>query len=448
MLINVITPEIQELINSHDWKSLKEVLPGLEPVDTSDLIRSVSSTEDRVIIFRLLPRDLAADVFSEMDWDLQEDILSGMNNTQIRQILTELEPDDRTRFFEECPSEVTRKLIEFLPVDERKKTLELLGYPEYSVGRLMTPNYVAIKKNWTIKRSMEHIRKIGKNVENFDIVYVIDNQWKLLDAIELRSLILSDDDALVESIMDNTYVSLSAFEDQEKAVHYFEYYGLPILPVVDSEGVLLGSITFDDILEIAKEEATEDFHKTASVSPLETPYMQTKVLDFFKKRVGWLVALIFVNIISGFAMAHFEELIQAVTALVFFIPLIIDSGGNAGSQSSAMIIRAFATGEVHLKQWWEVVLKDLFVSMMLGLTMGLAVSLVGVYRGGFLMGISVALSMAAVVVTGSLLGTILPFILRVFKLDPATASSPLITSMADILGVIFFFSISQALIGL
>ncbi|MDI9386907.1 MAG: magnesium transporter, partial [Spirochaetota bacterium] len=240
----------------------------------------------------------------------------------------------------------------------------------------------------------------------------------------------------------------SAFEDQEKAVHYFEHYGLPILPVVDSEGVLLGSITFDDILEIAKEEATEDFHKTASVSPLETPYMQTKVLDFFKKRVGWLIALIFVNVISGFAMAHFEELIQAVTALVFFIPLIIDSGGNAGSQSSAMIIRAFATGEVHLKQWWEVVLKDLLVSMMLGISMGFAVSFLGIYRGGILMGLSIALSMAAVVIAGSLLGTILPFVLRVFKLDPATASSPLITSMADILGVIFFFSISQALIGL
>lgn len=448
MIANAISPEVHELIAARDWKSLKEILPGLEPVDIRDLIALVPETDDRVIIFRLLPRPVAADVFSEMEWEQQEELLAGLNNAQIRQILTALEPDDRTRFFEETPSEVTRKLMDYLSVDDRKETLQLLGYPDSSIGRLMTPDYVAIKKDWTVQRAMEHIRKIGKNVENIETVYVIDPQWRLLDAIDLRSLILAEADIIVETLMDNSFVSLSAFDDQEKAVGYLEHYGLAIVPVVDSNGVLLGSVTFDDLLDIAKEETTEDFHKTASVTPLETSYPQTGILEIYTKRVPWLVILVFINVFSGAAMSHFQELIKNVTAIIFFLPLIIDSGGNAGSQAATLVIRAFATGEINPREWWRLVLKDLAVSILLGLTMGVTVSLLGFYRGGILMGINVAISMLAVVVSGSLLGTVLPFILRTLKLDPATASSPLITSIADIMGVIVFFSISARIVGL
>jgi len=447
MIANAISPEVHELISARDWKSLKEILPGLEPVDIRDLIGLVPNTDDRVIIFRLLPRPIAADVFSEMEWEQQEELLANLNNAQIRQILTALEPDDRTRFFEETPSEVTRKLMDYLSADDRKETLQLLGFPESSIGRLMTPDYVAIKKDWTVQRAMEHIRKIGKNVENFETVYVIDPQWRLLDTIDLRSLILTEADTIVETLMDNSFVSLSAFDDQEKAVDYLERYGLAIVPVVDSNGILLGSVTFDDLLDIAKEETTEDFHKTASVSPLETSYPQTGILQIYLKRVPWLVILVFVNILAGAAISGFEELIQSVIALVFFLPLIIDSGGNAGSQTATLVIRAFATGEINPRDWWRLVLKDMVVSILLGLTTGAAVSLLGFYRGGFLLGISVSLSMFAVVVSGSLLGTVLPFILRTLKLDPATASSPLITSIADILGVIIYLSIAAQVMG-
>lgn len=447
MITSDFSPLIIEQAQSRDWKSLKESLQKLEPVDISDLIRFVAETEDRVIIFRLLPRDLAADVFSEMDWYQQEELLNGLNNTQIKQILTNLEPDDRARFFDESPSEVTRKLMDYLSAEDRKETLELLGYPESSIGRLMTPDYIAIKKDWTVEKALEHIRKIGNKIEHIETVYVIDKNWKLLDAINLRTIILADSEALIETLMNNSFVSLFALDDQEKAVDYLGHYALPIVPVVDATGILLGSVTFDDLLLIAQEETTEDFYKTASVSPLETSYPKTSILEIYSKRVGWLVILIFVNFISGQVMSRFEELIKAVTVLVFFLPLIIDSGGNAGSQSSTLIIRALATKEIELKNWWKLVFKDLVVSILLGLTMGFIVTFVGIYRGGILIGISLAISMTIVVIVGSLLGTLLPFILNIFKLDPATASSPLITTVADILGVLIFFSVSQAIIG-
>lgn len=446
MVAEVISPEILELVENRNWNVLKQILPTLEPADIFELIARITAPNDRVLLFRLIPKDLAADVFSEMTWEFQEELVSALSSTQIRQVLSELDPDDRTHFFEETPPEVTRKLLDLLSVQDRKETLELLGYPEYSIGRLMTPDYVAIKKEWTIGKALEHIRAFGKTVENFDTVYVIDAKWKLLDAIDLRDIVLASEEATVESVMDNNFVSLSAFDDQEKAVHYLDHYNESVLPVVDSSGILLGSVTFDDVFDVAVEETTEDIHKSASVAPLETSYPQTSIWTLYAKRIVWLVVLVFVNTLSGAAIAGFEGLIKQVTALVFFMPLIIGSSGNAGSQAATLIVRAMAMHEVDPKQWWRLVFKDLAVSGFLGLTMGAAVSLLGFVRGGFLMGLSVALSMLAVVMMGSLLGTVLPFILRLLKIDPATASSPLITSISDILGVVIFFSISGAII--
>lgn len=448
MIANVISPEILELVENRNWDVLKQVLPTLEPVDISELISRIPSVHDRVLVFRLIPKDLAADTFSEMTWDFQEELVSALTSNQIKQVLSELDPDDRTHFFEETPPEVTRKLLDLLSPQDRKETMELLGYPDQSVGRLMTPDYIAIKKEWTISQAIEHIRKIGKIIENFDIVYVIDNKWKLMDSIVLKDLILAEGNAKVESLMEGNYINLSVFDDQEKAVHVMDHYNLSILPVVDSSGILLGIVTFDDVFDVSREEATEDIHKSASVAPLETSYPSTSVWTLYAKRVGWLVALVFVNLVSGWALSRFEGLIQQVTALVFFLPLIIDSSGNAGSQSATLIVRAMAMHEVDPKHWWRLVLKDLAVSLCLGLTMGLAVSVVGFVRGGLLMAVSVSIAMISVVVMGSLLGTVLPFILRLLKLDPATASAPLITSLADILGVIIFFSISSAIIGI
>ncbi len=447
MIAEAISPEILELIEAKNWNVLKELLPTLESADIAELINRIPLPEDRVFVFRLLPKDTAADSFSEMTAELQEDLVAQLTNAQIKQVLTNLDPDDRTHFFEEMPPAVTRRLLDLLSVQDRKETLELLGYPEHSVGRLMTPDYVAVKKEWSIAQALDHIRKIGKAVENFDTVYVIDNRWKLLDSINLRDIVLAQETDTVDSVMDDNFISLSAFDDQEKAVYYLDHYGAALLPVVDSAGILLGSVTFDDVFDVAREETTEDIHKSASVAPLETSYPRTGIFELYAKRIVWLVVLVFVNTLSGAAIAGFETLIQQVTALVFFLPLIIGSSGNAGSQAATLIVRAMAMHEVEAKNWWRLVLKDLAVSCFLGLTMGAAVSVLGILRGGYMMGLAVALSMISVVVIGSLLGTIIPFFLRLLRIDPATASSPLITSISDILGVLIFFSISSLIIG-
>jgi magnesium transporter len=448
MLAEAVRPEIEELIEAKNWKELKDFLPSLKSPDIADLIDAVKSEEDRVIIFRLLPKELAADVFSEMEWEMQEMLISKMNNQQIRQILAELHPDDRTHFFEECPGKVTRKLLNLLSPDDRKETLELLGYPEDSIGRIMTPDYVAVKMNWSIQRALNHIRKIGQDSETINMIYVTDSDWKLLDALELRHFILAAPDKKVEDIMDHQYIALSAMDDREKAVEALDHYDLPALPVVDSGGVLVGIVTFDDVIDVAQEETTEDFHKASAISPLEESYGSARVISLYGKRIMWLIALVFMNIFSGAAIASFEAVIEKTVALVFFLPLLIDSGGNAGSQAATLVIRAMAMNEVVPRNWLKLVMRDLCVSILLGLTMGAAVSLLGIYRGGMIVGISVAISMLAVVIMGSTVGTILPFILKLFKLDPATASAPLITSIADILGVVIYFSIASAFLGI
>lgn len=447
MILDVISPELLELVENKDWKTVREILPTLEPVDISELINRVPADQDKLIIFRLLPKELAADTFSEMPADTQEVLVHSLSNTQIQQVLAELDPDDRTRFIDEMPPGLTRRLLDLLSAEDRKETLRLLGYPEFSIGRLMTPDYIAIKKHWTVAQAIDHVRKIGKSIENFDTVYVTDAKWQLLDALPLRNIILADDEALVESVMDNSFISLSAHDDQEQAVHYLDHYNLSILPVVDASGILLGSVTFDDVVDVMREETTEDIHKSASVAPLESSYPSSPIGELYSKRIVWLLVLVFVNVFSGAAMASFEGLIQKVTALIFFLPLIIGSSGNAGSQAATLVVRAMAMNEIDPRQWWRLVLKDVLVSGLLGLTMGAAVSILGILRGGLILGLCVSLSMLTVVVCGSLLGTVLPFVLRLLKQDPAAASSPLITSISDILGVFIFFGLSSLILG-
>jgi magnesium transporter len=333
-----------------------------------------------------------------------------------------------------------------LSPEDLQEARTLLGYPEESIGRLMTPDYVAVRPEWTIRQALAHVRRTGRASETITILYVVDSKWRLLDELDIRRFLLADVDDTVAQIMDHTLVSLSAFDDREEAVRTMERYDLAVLPVVDSDGILVGIVTFDDVLDVASAEATEDFHRTAAVAPLAGNYRDASIWMLYRKRIGWLVILVFMNIFSGAAIATFEDTIAAAVALVFFLPLLIDSAGNAGAQSATLMIRALAVGDVKLGDWSRMLGKEFGTAAALAVTMGLAVSWLGVFRGGADVGLVVTLTMMLVVMVGSVIGTMLPFVLSRLKLDPATASAPLITSLADISGVVIYFSLATWLL--
>jgi magnesium transporter len=438
--------DLTSLIEERNWTALRDRLAEWQTPEVADLLQTIRK-EDRVILFRALPRDKAADVFGYLDADGQDSLLRDLTDEETRHLLANLPPDDRTHLLEELPGQVTQRALNLLSPQDLKEVRQLLGYPEESVGRLMTPDYVAVHPHWTIERSLRHIRARGRDSETIDRVYVIDPRWRLVDDISLRRIILADPESTIEQVMDHSFVSVSAFADREEAVRIIRRYDISALPVVDSSGVLVGIVTVDDVLDVAVEEATEDFHKVGSVGPIKTSLLETGVTFLYRRRIGWLLILVFMNIFSGAGIAFFEQTIAATVVLVFFLPLLIGSAGNAGSQAATLIVRAMATGDVKLRDWFRMLTKELAVATSLGLTMAAAVSLVGYFWGGSQVGLVVALTMVLVVLFGSLVGMSLPFLLSRFNLDPATASAPLVTSIADISGVVIYFSIATWILG-
>lgn len=397
-------------------------------------------------VFLALPRQVAADLFSLLEPDERDDLLLTLTDQQVRRVLTDLRPDDRTELFEGLPGQVTQRLLNLLSPSDLSEARRLLGYPEESVGRLMTPDYIAVRPYWTIGKALEHIRVKARNSETADIVYITDARWKLLDALDLKRFVFANPDDTVDTLMDDTYVSLEAYDDREQAVEIMRRYDVSVLPVVDPQGILVGVVTFDDVMDVAEEETTEDFHRVGAVSPLRKGLLQAGLAELFRRRIGWLLVLVFVNLFSGAAIHHFEEIILSYFGLMFFLPLLIASGGNAGAQSSTLMVRAVATGDVTSRQYGMVVFRDLGVSLALGLMLALAVFVIAFFRVGADIGLVVALSIVCIVVLGSIFGTLLPFILSHLGFDPAIASAPLVTSMADIGGVIIYMLIATALL--
>ncbi|MDQ3535812.1 MAG: magnesium transporter [Bacteroidota bacterium] len=440
--------EVQELIAQRNLLGLRHLLAECEPNEVAHLIDGLP-VQDDIITFRLLPNNLATETFQHLSYDKQQQLIKelGADKTRLSNLLNDLDPDDRTALLEEMPGPMAQRLIQSLSAEERKVATELLGYPKESIGRLMTPDYVAVRPEFTIQQTLEHIRQYGKDSETLSVIYVIDEKWKLIDDLRVREIILAKPEQSVLELMDNRFVSLKAMDDQETAVRVFRDYDRSALPVTDRSGILLGIVTVDDVLDIAEEEATEDFHKFGSIQDAIFNPLKAKVGFLYRKRIIWLFALVFMNIFSGAAMATYEETIQAVVSLVFFLPLLIDSGGNAGAQSATLMIRAMATGDVHMKDWFKLVGKEMLVALLLGLTMAAAVALVASYRSPEII-IIVALTMICIVLVGSVLGMSLPFIFTKFGVDPATASAPLITSVADICGVLIYLSIATWYLGM
>ena len=452
MLKELFKPEIIELIEKRQWKTLKEVISDWPPQDIADLIENLEDKE-ALIVFRFLPKHIASDVFSYLNPEKHESILAQLTNEQVKQIFLDLSPDDRTELFEELPSEVTQKILSLLPVEERREALKLLGYPEDSVGRLMTPDYVAIKADWTVKDAIDYIRNFGRDAETINIVYVVDEYNRLIDDIPIRKLILSKPDAKIEEIMDGEFISIVSTADQEEAVKLMKHYRLNVLPVVDGNGILLGIVTGDDIMDIMEEEDTEDFTKVSGISPENvgaefiTDLLKLPIRKLYRSRIFWLMALLIMDLITGSIIQGFESLIARYVVLVTFLPVLVDTAGNAGSQSATLTIRALALGTVKAADWVKLLLRELLVSALLGFTMGFGISIMGIWRGGFNVAKVVVIAMFVNVVVGSLVGIILPFIFVALKKDPATASTPLITTIADIVGTAVYLLIAYIMIG-
>jgi magnesium transporter len=437
---------VRALLERGDYAALRRRLAN-EPVpEVVDLLRQLEKP-DRVVVFRLLPRRVSSEVFADLDREDQMALVADLTDEETRRLLAEVAPDDRTQLLEELPGRITQRLLNLLSPEDLAEARELLGYPEESVGRLMTPDYVAVKRYWTIGRALEHIRAKGRESETINEVYVTDEGWRLVDAIELSAFVLTDPDRLVESIMDGQFVAVYAHEDRERAVELIGRYDRYALPVVDSDGVLVGIATVDDLLDVAEEEATEDFHKVAAVEPLTTSYREASVAALYRRRVMWLVALVGVALLSSTVIAAFERTLERIVILAFFMPLLIGTGGNTGSQSATLVVRALATADVRLGEWGRVLGRELLVGVTLGVTMGVAGGLLGLLRGGIWIGVVVGLTMVCIVFVAALVGASLPFVLTKLGLDPAVASSPLLATVMDAVGLLIYFTLATIVLG-
>ncbi len=446
MITELIKPEINELVDKKDWKTIQELVEDWPVQEIAELLMEMKPS-NRIIIFRLLHKQKMAEVFSYLEPESQNDLVDELTDEENRNILTNMAPDDRTMFLEELPGQITQRLLNLLNPQDLREATQLLGYPDESVGRLMTPDYIAVRPSWSIEQCNKHIRAMSNKSETLNMIYVTDTSWKLLDSLELKQFLLNDPEVLVEDLMDHSFASIEATEDREEAIKIMQKYDRTVLPVVDTDGILLGIVTVDDVLDVAEEEATEDFHKTAAVAPLQRGYRETSIYQLFRSRIAWLMVLVFVSLMSSGVIALYEDVLASAIALAFFIPLLIGSAGNAGAQAATLMVRALATDDVNLSQWLNTTGKEIMVGISLGLVMGAACYVLGLFVGGTEIGIIVGLTMVSIILVANIIGTLLPFLLTYFNMDPAVASSPLIATIMDASGLLIYFGIATLILG-
>ena len=447
--------QFEAIIETGDNKKLSEFLDDQNISDVAKLIFDYPDHEAAIISHMSVHR--AASVFKILELTNQKNIIKELSPHKTAALLNELPPDDRTDFLEELPSNVVRELIKLLNTDERKVALSLLGYPENSVGRLMTPDYVYVYENNTVAEVLETIRKRGKDSETIDVIYVINKNGELMDDIRIREFLLAPPDRKVSEIMDDRYISLNAFDDQEKASEVFKMNNRVALPVVDDYNVLLGIVTIDDVLWVTNEEFSEDIQKIGGAEALDQPYLETPLFSLVKKRVGWLIILFLSEMLTATAMAYYNDELAKVIVLTNFIPLIMSSGGNSGSQASTLIIQAMALGHITVGDWWRVMRREILSGLVLGAILGaigfMRISLWSIlmHHGvmtdiyglhWFLIALSVSFSLVGVVLWGSFSGSMLPILLKKLGADPASSSAPFVATLVDVTGLIIFFNVA------
>jgi magnesium transporter len=454
MTLETLQAELEHVLEKGETDEIRQFLDQQNISDVAELIYTLPEHDASIITYMSIHR--ASGVFKILETSTQQDIIQQLPPSKTAELLNELPPDDRTSLLEDLPGGVVRELIKLLNPDERKITLSLLGYPENSVGRLMTPDYVYVYEKNTVREVLEIIRRVGKNSETIDVIYVINEKGELLDDIRIREFILASPDKRVSELMDDRVIALNAYDDQEVANEAFKMNNRVALPVVSNSNKLLGIVTIDDILWVANEEFSEDMQKIGGTEALDEPYLEMPLLRLLKKRVVWLVVLFLGEMLTATAMAYFEDEIAKATVLALFVPLIISSGGNSGSQASTLIIQAMAVGEISLKEWWRVMRREIISGLMLGSVLGI----IGFLRillwhsirpqiygeHWMVIGFTVGIALVGVVLWGTLCGSMLPMILKRLGADPAVSSAPFVATLVDVTGLIIYFSVAFLLL--
>lgn len=399
-------------------------------------------------LFEELPHERAAEVYAHLPSEQQTLLLATLDQKRASRLIGELSYDDAAAVLEELPDAHAEVILDGLPPEDQRVLSALLAYPEESAGRLMTPEFATVRPEWTVAEALEHLREHSEIAETVNTIFAVSPEGQLQGWVRLKELLLSRPSMRVASRIHTDVVSVDAMEDREEAARRISHYDLDVLPVVDGHGILLGIITVDDVLDVIREETTEDFHRMAAVADLPLSLRDASPKLLYRKRIGWLVILVAVNILSGSAIAFFEASIEAVVALVFFLPMVIASGGNAGAQASTLMVRALAIGDIKTRDWFRLATKEVLVSTVLGIALAAAIWLTGNWLGNLEVANAIAVAMFLVVVFGSLFGMSLPFLLTRLGLDPATASAPLITSVVDVVGIIIYFGVATAILQL
>ena len=421
------------------------------PADIAEQLSALDKKE-RNLSFLKLSGEQKADIFPFLDLGIQQEIIKNLGNKETKELINKLAPDDRTLIFTDFPDNIIKQIINLLDDEHRAEALNLLGYENNSIARLMTPNYIQAKPEWTVKHVMQHIKKFGKKAETLNFIYIVDNQNKLIDDLRIGQLLMVDDNTHISDLMDRNFVSITTTQTVEDGLLIFDKYEREALPIVTENGTLVGIVTFDDLLSKIEQRDTEDMQKFGGMEELDVSYTQTKLLDLVKKRAGWLIILFIGEMLTASAMGHFDDEISRAVVLALFVPLIISSGGNSGSQAASLIIRAMALKELTLKDWFYVMRKEILSGLMLGVILGTIGFIrifiwqkTGIYDYGqywFWVAMSVSFSLVVIVMWGTLSGSLIPFVLRRIGLDPATASAPFVATLVDVTGLIIYFTIS------
>ncbi|MDP2273171.1 MAG: magnesium transporter [Archangium sp.] len=456
MLGHLLKPEYEELIRKKDWESLRIAFEEVDPADIAEILEDLPA-EDSGVIFRILPRDVAGVAFEYLPLDQQTEIVQTLGSDQLKNVLNEMAPDDRTRLFEELPAEVTKRALEQLSAEELRVARTLLGYPEDTAGRYMTPEYMALRPSMTAHDAIEAIRKNGRGRETLNILYIINDRGELMADLRLAELVMAAPEAKVGDLPTRQLVAIPATAPKDEIISTFEKYDRMALPVTDSRGAMVGIITADDVLDVAAEQATEDIQKLGGLEALEAPYMEISTFEMLRKRGGWLAILLLGGMLTATAMGSFQAELLRAEVLALFLPLIIASGGNSGSQATSLIIRALALREIELSDWWKVALRELRSGALLGIGLAVigflrVVAWEWLHRYGVLshgygehyvqVALTVSVSLIGVVLIGAMIGSMLPFVLRRLGLDPAAASAPFVATIVDVTGIVIYFTVA------
>lgn len=454
MLEKLLLPEIRELIHDKKLDTLREVLNRWVPADIADLLGDLGSYED-IVAFQCLEPELAARTFEHLDRPIQEELLKILPEPELRSILNEIKPDDRTALLEGRSHDEVERLLTLLIPENQRVARSLLSYGQGTVGRLMTPEFIGVKEDWTISQVLDHVRRVGRDSETLNAVYVTDAEHHLTDDIRTREILLAQPEARVRELMNRQFVTLKVTDTEATAVEMFRKYDRTVLPVVDRRGVMLGVVTVDDVLDVAEEAATREIQKFGGLEALDEAYAATPVLELVRKRGTWLIVLFAGEMLTASAMGFFEDEIEKAVVLALFVPLIISSGGNSGSQAATLIVRALAVQEITLKDWWMVMRREILSGLILGVVLGLIgfgrIALWTLFTPMYgphwpLIGLTVGISLVFIVLWGTLSGSMLPFLIKRCGLDPATSSAPFVATLVDVTGLVIYFTVAMVIL--